>query len=351
MLDNTYHITGIIEPKNIHHAEYLSFLFDIMIKLHYPFLTLQENMKNIITLFTVCMIYVISLYSSHAFAAEAKVSEYTHRNSKAPSAIPIDITKEGHIVLKAKVNGKEGNFILDTGAGINVLFKKFTGGLNDIRQQDGSFTGFRATGEEITMKLYKAKSIMIGDVKILNPFVTIIDADFGNIDGLISLTCFRDRAFTIDFKDKKIYLETNKSIKQREKDGTVVPIQLDDQRGVSLDMFTKVRVNDKLALQVALDSGAGFNVFRFNAAYMNEMGIDTSKAEKYFKKSSLNPKVENEFYKAVIKKIELLNKPVIHTGKVEASFLSGLIYDGITCVNWLGNKITIDIENKKIIVQ
>jgi len=36
---------------------------------------------------------------------------------------------------------------------------------------------------------------------------------------------------------------------------------------------------------------------------------------------------------------------------VNAQFIDGLIYEGIVSMNWLGNAITVDIENKQLIVE
>ena len=274
----------------------------------------------------------------------------SNNNDGHSNEIPIDISKYGHIIMKVKVDNVEGNFILDTGAGINVITKKFAAKLRSIKNLDRSFTGFRATGEELNMKLYIVNKIELGSIAEDKPVITILDADLGNIDGLISLTCFRNRPFTIDFTNKKIYLETKSSLKERMNKGKVVPIQLDDVRGISIDMFTKVRVNEKLTLQISLDSGAGFNVFRFNEAYMKELGIDTSNTKKYFKKSSINKNINNMFYESILNKISLNSAPSISAENIKTSFLNGLIYDGITCINWLGKKITIDLPDKEMIL-
>jgi len=276
---------------------------------------------------------------------------FNGETEKQPFAIPVEISPGGHIIIKAEINNVEGNFILDTGAGINVITKKFASKLKNIKPEDGGFTGFRATGEALNMKLYGAEEIKLGNLVYRNPIITILDADLGNIDGLISLTCFRTRPFTIDFTNKKIYLETKRSLKERMKRGKTVPIQFDNDRGISLDMFTKVRVNDTLTLQISLDSGAGFNVFRFNSEYMKYLNIDTSKAKKYFKPSTFNKNIGNMFYISNLDKISLYSAPSVQTEKVKASFLKGLIYDGITCINWLGKQITIDIPDKEMIIK
>ncbi len=310
-------------------------------------------MKNKFLLFIAVsvLLFSFSLTSTLGFSiGEKTFNRIKSPNSRKYFSIPITISPEGHIFIKAKINGVEGRFILDTGAGINVITKKFASKLNDVIPLDGTFTGFRATGEKLNMKLFSVKNIEIGNLIIHNNILTILYADFGKFDGLISMTCFRNQPFTIDFPNKKIYLETKKSLNVRMKKGKIVPIQLDDDRGISLDLFTKVKVNNKLILQISLDSGAGFDVFRFNAGFMNKLGIDSSNAKKYSKKSSINKEISNAFYISNVKDIFLYSAPSVHDENVKASFLKGLIYDGITCINWLGKQVTIDIPDKEMIL-
>ena len=84
--------------------------------------------------------------------------------SYAQEKIPIEILKSGHIILKAKINAIEGNFIFDTGAGITVLTKKFSNKLHNIEKQDGVLTAFRATGERQDVDLYTVNDFRIGNL-------------------------------------------------------------------------------------------------------------------------------------------------------------------------------------------
>ena len=298
----------------------------------------------------VCLSYHPSAGTSGMSTDRKAVTSSGQLKKMQQDFIPFEVTPEGHIIFNAKIDNVEGRFILDTGAGINVITKKFADKLNDVRKQEGKFTGFRATGEALHMSLYTVGSIRIGRLIVNNPILTILNADLVNTDGLISLTCFRKQPFTIDFVNKKIYLENKESLTERMLKGKSVPIQLDDDRGISLDMFTRVKVNDKLTLQISLDSGAGFNVFRFNSEFMGELGIDTVSAKKYTKPSSMNPKLINTFYSASLNKISMPLSSSVKAKNVKTFFLPGLIYDGITCINWLGKKITVDITDKKLIL-
>ena len=311
----------------------------------------KSYMKQITVIVTVILSLALTSPEFCAGRINGKVFSNSRQGEiQKQYVMPIELSKYGHIEIKAKVNNVEGTFILDTGAGINVITKKFASKLGKIKMQDGSFTGFRATGEPLDMQLYTISSLEIGDLQERNSTFTILDVDLGKIDGLISLASFKEQPFTIDYANKKLYLESRRSLMGREKNGKVIKIQLDDDRGVSVDMFTKVRVNNKLTLQISLDSGAGFNVFRFNAEYLKSLVGDTTNIKRYNKQSSLNAKDTNNFYLANLNSLALYDNPTVNVHDIKASFLKSLIYDGITSINWLGKCITIDIRKKELII-
>jgi hypothetical protein len=82
---------------------------------------------------------------------------------------------------------------------------------------------------------------------------------------------------TIDCPAKTLTFAPAGSLSSLKKEATAVfPIQLDEERGVSTDIFCRVRVNNTLSLQFCLDSGPGKDVFRINQAFMQALKIDTA---------------------------------------------------------------------------
>jgi len=112
--------------------------------------------------------------------------------SYAQSSIPFTTNSQGHIIIKASINGVEGNFIFDTGAGLTLITKTFSEKIKGLIKQDDDYTSFRATGEKMTIDLYKANSLSLGSYVEQNPELTIIDVNFGEIDGLVSLMSFKN---------------------------------------------------------------------------------------------------------------------------------------------------------------
>lgn len=262
--------------------------------------------------------------------------------------IPFTLTNAGHTLIKAKVNGVEGTFIFDTGAGLNMVTKKFADKVGSLQKTDEFYTGHRATGEAIEADLYLTKTIEMGNFKIDEQRTSVIDMEFP-IDGLISLLPFKDKAITIDYKNKELIVETEKSLKQIAKTGKTIPIQIDDEHGKTLGIYTYVNLGNKLNLQVVLDSGAGFDVFRFSSRYMDDLGINPETTEKATRKSEFKPDSINNYYTTTVNQMTAKGDTSIKKENFRATFIDGLIYQGIMCINWLGEKITVDIPNERII--
>lgn len=263
--------------------------------------------------------------------------------------IPFELLGSGHILVTAKVNNIEGKFIFDTGAGLNLLTKKFANKVTDLKKTDGFHTGHRATGEAIVSDLWDSESLEIGGFTSKAQKFTTIDMEFP-VDGLISLLPFKEAPFTIDYKNKVLVLETEKSLTALAKTGTSLPIQVSSNLDKTLTFATYVKVNDKLTLQMNMDSGAGFNVFRFSSRYMEKLSVDSTKVERKYRASDFKPTEGNNYYFTNLNKISPASSDKIKAENFKATFIDGLIYEAIGSINWLGDKITIDLKNKVLII-
>jgi hypothetical protein len=293
----------------------------------------------------------LTVYSRSKFLLFIALLLLTTTVSHAQSAIPFELTPQGHIMLRAKVNGVEGNFILDTGAGLTLITKTFSDKVGSLHKQDGSYTAFRATGEQLTADLFNAETVALGNFVERNPVLTIFDVNLGPIDGLISLMSFKEQPFTIDYTHKKLIFESDKQLSAIRKSGRQIPLQLEDSREKALAIFAYFTVNDKLTLQFSIDSGAGNNVYRLNSRHIPALGIDTTNATKITIPSEFNPKVKTVIYQGNVKSIVAKASPDIQCRDVKASFIDGLIYDGIVSLNWIGQQVTFDLKRREMIVR
>jgi len=259
---------------------------------------------------------------------------------KTNAQIPFEVNDNGHIIIKAKINNVEGKFILDTGAGLNAIFTKFS---NKIKNEktNNFFVGHRATGEELNVDLYDAKSMEINNKQFSDQQYTIVDLEFGDIDGMISLQPFRNTPITIDYINKKIVF--NQSTKGEKS----IDIQIADYAGKAIDIFTNVELNDDLKIQTLLDSGAGKNSFWFSSKLMEPLKLNKADFKAVPVKSDF--KKENNYYIGKISKLNTVNK-LRKVENLDIAFIDGLIYEGKTSIDWLGKVLTIDIAKKKIFI-
>lgn len=295
-------------------------------------------MKNLVcTLLGICILF------SAAFAQPV-----------AGKDIPFELLPSGHILVKASVSGIEGNFIFDTGAGMTVFTKTFFGKLPRTIPEDGGYTAFRATGERLDVDLFYVEAIELGSLKKTHEEVSYIDADLGGIDGILSLKLVEGQPFTIDFTRKRIRLETPQSLSPLRKTARRLPVQMEQSRNKSLTLFAYFRINDTLNLQLALDSGAGKDVFRLNAKYIKRLGVDTedtARVKKIEKRSEFNDAFISTIYTTRLRKLSAADAPSVATSGFPVQFVDGLIYDGIIWINWLGSKITFDLAENQLLVQ
>ncbi|WP_267404132.1 MULTISPECIES: aspartyl protease family protein [unclassified Chryseobacterium] len=255
---------------------------------------------------------------------------------------PINILPSGHIIAKANIEGKEGNFIFDTGGGINLFFDSFA---KDLKQKStyNFLTAYRATGERMDIPVFQSSEVSFAGKKFANIPYSTFDMKLNGIDGLISLPMFSETDFIIDF-DKK---EINLTDLSKEKNAKVFDIQITTQADKSLDIFTYIMLNDQYKIQVLLDSGAGNNSFWLSDKLLKTLSIDKEKLEVLEKKSEFDEKVVTKFYKGSVNSIS--NK-FVTLKDPKVMFVEGLIYEGKTSINWFGKKIGISLKNKKMYI-
>lgn len=194
---------------------------------------------------------------------------------------PLFITEHGHILTEVTLNDTlKANFVLDTAAGITVLSAKTFEKVKDIAEETGYFTGFRHDGDRITAPIYQIPSISISDITQRNVSIGVYPPldDYG-IDGLISLTFFEEKPFSIDFRNKTLSLMNSQELSQLAENSTVLPISLQKKAGVSLDIFIPICLNNRVEVLAEFDTGSGYGSFLINPYYIKKLGLDESEAE------------------------------------------------------------------------
>ncbi|MDR6339529.1 hypothetical protein HNQ91_002580 [Filimonas zeae] len=291
-----------------------------------------------------CTILFLSLMlSTAANAQQTPVSE-----------IPFELLPSGHLLVKATVNGITGSFLFDTGAGITLFTKSFFNKLPWSKRKDGGYTGFRATGERLDLDLYEVKDFQLGTIKKAREEVSWLDVNLGGIDGIISLKLLEAWPFTIDFRKNVLRLDNSQSLATAEKTAYSLPLQLEQSRNKALTIFTYFRVNDSLTLQFSLDSGAGKDIYRIHARYMQQLGVnpaDSLQVQHLQKQSEFNPAHVTHIYTTTLPQLAAEKTPAVSVRNIPVQYVDDLIYDGIIWLNWLGSVITFDLPRQRLLVQ
>jgi len=257
--------------------------------------------------------------------------------------IPFALLESGHIIMQATFNGVTGNFIFDTGGGHNLLFNRFAEKLGKSHETHHFFTGHRATGEAVTVPIYEIDSLIIGDLVLTSQVYSTFDMDIEGIDGILSLQPFEHTPVTIDFENRMLSFDPLTEAQKRD----FIDIQVADYAGKALDIFTNVRVNDTLTIQVLLDSGAGNGSFWFSTRLMDALKLDKNTFEETERQSEFDANRIDRFYRGQVHALATEDGQV-RLADFSALFVDGLIYEGKTGIDWLGKQITISIPDRRI---
>ncbi|WP_223600128.1 hypothetical protein [Chryseobacterium sp. GVT01B] len=255
--------------------------------------------------------------------------------------MPMSVLPSGHLIVGAEIDGKKGNFIFDTGGGINLFLGNFSKELGP-KETYNYLTAFRATGEKMTIPLFKSKEIIFNGKKFKDTWYSTHDMEIKGIDGLISLPMLYDTEFIIDYTTNELIFPKEKLSSKK-----VMDIQLSTNADQSMDITTYVLLNNKYKINVLLDSGSGKDSFWLSEHLMNTLDIKKETLQVMEKKSEFNPDLTTKFY---IGDIGSISTPFTTVEKPKVAFVEGLIYEGKTSINWLGKKLGFNLKEKKIYI-
>ncbi len=162
--------------------------------------------------------------------------------------------------VQATIGGRTGSFILDTGGGVSVVGPDLASGAGCTPW--GQITGFRLTGERLTMPRCDDLAIDVGGVALTAPSAGVLDLstlmppEAPKIDGLVALDGLQARPFTLELGAGRLTVETPASLAERIRGAVEVPIRLHRQAGgASLTVMARV-MTPRGPLWMQLDSGS-----------------------------------------------------------------------------------------------
>lgn len=266
---------------------------------------------------------------------------------RKPDIVPFTTNGDGLVIIPITLGGAtQAHVALDTGAGLDVFAPSLIGKLQVKRA--GHFTVFDMNGDRIDVPLYVVSEIQIGPLVKRNVVVGAWEVfDKLHFDGIISMSDFRDQAFTFDFPKRQIVLESGKSLAQRLRVGASAPFKYDDERGTAVDLFTQVLIGGEPG-ECELDTGSPSSTF--STRYMAQLGIAENSQGVTKRVTEKLAGVTATFYKATVPQLALAADPTIRQVDPKVEF-SDIIYDCVLGIDfWSGRSLTIDIPHSRLIV-
>lgn len=264
----------------------------------------------------------------------------------AQTTLPFTTNSEGMVHVPAEIGGVSVEAVLDTGAGIDLVapsvFKKMKA------QPAGIYSGFRMSGERLDIALYTVSAVRIGSFEKKNVTLGVLDVlDKVGMQAIIGMNDLQEQPFTIDFVRKKLVFETQKSLSERRRNGSIVPLRTDEYRGIVLDLFAEFTIGNASGL-CEIDSGDPGTAV--NTRFMDLLGIDkgSKSVEKVTTKSITG--AERVRYKTTVP--QLAFKTVPDRAKTDARVaFSDIIFDCVVGLDFYADKVlTFDIARRELIV-
>jgi hypothetical protein len=198
----------------------------------------------------------------------------------APVVIKLEPYLGDHWGFRAKINGREGLFMMDTGGGLTALAP-------DVAAQAGcepwgQLTGFRMRGDRLDLKRCDNVAIDIGELRLRLPttgiwdFNKMLPKDAAPLAANVGLDAFAGRVVTLDIGKRQLVIETPKSLRARIAAAKEVPVQfIKEAEGYSTTLAIALDL-PKGRAWMTLDSGddAAITVGSHLAA---DMGLDPQK--------------------------------------------------------------------------
>lgn len=202
----------------------------------------------------------------------------THR-PETPVAIPLDDYSAGLKTARIEVGGVAGDFLFDTGGGVEIVTPRVSERLGCTPYGRG--VGFRHDGTRIEAPLCASPPWTAGGWTLGTEEPAVYDLmallqGAPEIDGLLSLAAFEGQAVTLDYPSGRLIVESSESLAERT--ATMERLRVRPSRqmgGHALDLFVAVDAGRGRTLWLELDSGnAGPVILSPHAAEL--LGVDLS---------------------------------------------------------------------------
>ncbi len=134
---------------------------------------------------------------------------------KGYTKVKLHLTKTNHFEIKARINGKKGRFILDTGASSSCVGFEGIETFN-LKAEDSMVKAAGAGAVNMDTKMAKKNKVKIGKwsnnkvvlvlFNLTHVNTALIDHDSKPVDGIIGADILKKGKAIIDYEKKYLYL-------------------------------------------------------------------------------------------------------------------------------------------------
>ncbi len=260
-------------------------------------------------------------------------------SAAAQTVVPFTLTGD-LVTVKATANGLPLTMIVDLGAGVDVLSSGAARTLDVIATR--RYTNWRMEGERVDGDIGTLPTLSLGTLQISSaPAIIWSGLDGSGIDGLISASAFRSRPVTFDYASHLLVLEDEGSFAKRTRTAAKVPIELADDRDISLGIFAWFDFGRGQRGLCEIDTGS--QGFFLDNRFASRLGINLGDARL---KHVQGPAGERII--ATIPQVAVAGAPTSAIAAPKAIF-TNLIYDcNVGNEFWRGRAFTLDIANRAL---
>ena len=196
--------------------------------------------------------------------------------------VPLESYGETQNVIRARINGREGVFLFDSGGGVTTVTPEFAAEIG--RKPWGKIVGFRMIGQR--MDLARCDDVMLEiagmreNLRTIGVFdlMSLLPPGASKLDGMIALDAFADKSITIDLANSRIFIETPESLAARIKGATEEAVRVvRDSEGLALTLDAAVKTVHGTAW-MELDTGNDGDIVVADWL-ADEFGLDSIKKE------------------------------------------------------------------------
>jgi aspartyl protease len=186
------------------------------------------------------------------------------------------------MTMHATINGHEGNFVFDTGAGVSYVSPDFA---HDVGCKPwGKLTGYTLVGQRLDMQrcdglMFDVRGQRFGaSTSGVFDLMKFMPPNVPKVDGSIGLDIFEGHALTLSLASKELIVETPVSLAARAKRANQVPIRfVREAGGAALTVFVAVPTVAGTAWMEIDCGNGGANVIGKHLAEL--MKLDPNKKE------------------------------------------------------------------------